>query len=59
MIQYEFRVVEYKNQLTKEILRVELQVQKIYRDEYSNVIRSEGWAPVQRVEEFVPPSEIR
>lgn len=57
MIQYEFRVMEYKDQLTKQILRVELQVRKTYRDEYCNVIRHETWVPVERAETFVPPSE--
>lgn len=57
MIQYEFRVMEYKDQLTKQILRVELQVRKTYRDEYSNVIRHESWVPVERTETFVHPSE--
>lgn len=49
--------MEYKDQLTKQILRVELQVRKTYRDEYSNVIRHESWVPVERTETFVHPSE--
>jgi hypothetical protein len=49
--------MEYKDQLTKQILRVELQVRKTYRDEYCNVIRHETWVPVERAETFVHPSE--
>lgn len=50
MVQYEFQVMEYKDPETKKIWRVELQVRKTYRDEYNNVIKTEGFMAVPRVE---------
>ena len=50
MIQYEFQVMEYKDPDTKKIWKVELQVRKTYRDEYSNTIKTESFMPVPRVE---------
>lgn len=50
MVQYEFQVMEYKDPETKKIWKVELQVRKTYRDEYMNVIKTDGYVPVPRVE---------
>lgn len=50
MIQYQFQVVEYKDPDSKKIWKVELQVSKTYRDEYNNIIKSEGFVAVPRVE---------
>lgn len=58
MIQYEFQVVEYKHPITKQIVRVELQTRRTYRDEFSNIIRSEGWMTVPRVEMFLNVDDI-
>jgi hypothetical protein len=58
MIQYEFQVVEYKHPITKQILRVELQTRRTYRDEYMNIIRTESWMSVPRVEMFVNLDDI-
>lgn len=53
MIQYEFQVMEYKDPDTKKIWKVELQVRKTYRDEYNNIIKTDSFYPVPRVEQFV------
>ena len=58
MIQYEFQVVEYKHPHTKQILRVELQTRKTYRDEHMNIIRAEGWLTVPRIEMFINLDDI-
>jgi hypothetical protein len=50
MIQYEFQVVEFKDPDSRKIWKVELQVKKTYRDEYNNVIKTDGWLTVPRVE---------
>lgn len=50
MVQYEFQVMEYKDPDSKKIWKVELQVRKTYRDEYNNIIKTEGYMPVPRVE---------
>jgi hypothetical protein len=58
MIQYEFQVVEYKHPHSKQILRVELQTRKTYRDENMNIIRFEDWLTVPRVEKFINLDDI-
>lgn len=50
MVQYEFQVVEFKDPDSRKIWKVELQVKKTYRDEYNNVIKSDSWITVPRVE---------
>ena len=45
--------MEYKDPDTKKIWKVELQVRKTYRDEYNNIIKTDSFYPVPRVEQFV------